>query len=509
MRLIVLTLTKDARRLWPVVMLSWLILATLAYADRWRADWSVSPTEGWLNLLLPAVWACLAALLVLQDPLVGDRHFWMTRPLRWPALLAAKLILVVAAIHVPLFLADVYVLVARGFALSPYLFGLLAKQVLFFAAVILPAIALATLVRSFTHFVVFLFAIGAGMAVITGGPWALPSLDPQLSDFRDTALLLVLAATAAAITCVQYAFRLGSRVRIAAGCGALAATAVYCYLPLEVEYAAAGSDTGVPSVTVRTAGADESVRRAAWSESRETMMIPISIGPVDEGVHYRIPYIEVELVMSDGTHIRSKRARSDLLSDEVDLMAYPHITSQDGPADWILLYISDTAWSRLQGAQVQIRGWMALDFYRYGETVTMGTRDVGASSEIGRCTSGPVRGGVVGPMLKVLCESPRSLPQISVTLRHEPSGEIWSERINSSFTYRPGPNRSWLSPLHRGQSFFHLTDSVERAPGSRWNVPAEYLNSSRIEITPEIMTGHAISYFDFGEVPLTRWLAEP
>jgi len=170
MRLIVLTLTKDVRRLWPVVMFSWLILAALAYADRWRADWSVSPTEGWLNLLLSAVWACLAALLVLQDPLVGDRHFWMTRPLRWPALLAAKLILVVAAVHVPLFLADVYVLIARSFALSPHLLGLLTKQVLFFAAVILPAIALATLVRSYKHFVVLLFANGKGIAEITGGP---------------------------------------------------------------------------------------------------------------------------------------------------------------------------------------------------------------------------------------------------------------------------------------------------------------------------------------------------
>jgi len=469
----------------------------------------VSPTEGWLNLLLSAVWACLAALLVLQDPLVGDRHFWMTRPLRWPALLAAKLILVVAAVHVPLFLADVYVLIARSFALSPHLLGLLTKQVLFFAAVILPAIALATLVRSFTHFVVLLFAIGAGMAVITGGPWALPSLDAQLSEFRDKALLLILAATAAAIIWVQYAFRLGSRARIAAVCGALAGTAVYCYLPLEVEYAAAGDDAGIPSVTVRTAGADKSVRLAAWSETRETMMIPISIEPVAEGVHYRIPYIEVEFVTSNGTPIRSKRARSDLRSDEVDLMAYPHVASQGGPADWILLYISEAAWSRLQGAQVQIRGWVALDFYRYGETVTMGTRDVGASSEIGRCTSGPVRGGVVGPMLKVLCESPRSLPQISVTLRHEPSGETWSERVNSSFTYRPGPNRAWLSPLHRAQSFFQLTDTIERVPGSRWTVPARYLPSSRVEITPEIVVGHAASHFDFGEVPLTRWLAEP
>jgi hypothetical protein len=82
MRLMLHVLKKDARHLWPAAAATWLMLATLAHADRWRADWIPSPMEGWMNLLLPGAWTCLTALAVLEEPLVGDRHFWMTQPHR-------------------------------------------------------------------------------------------------------------------------------------------------------------------------------------------------------------------------------------------------------------------------------------------------------------------------------------------------------------------------------------------------------------------------------------------
>ena len=167
MRLMLLTFKKDARRLWPAAAATWVMLAALADADRWRADWIPSPMEGWMNLLLTMAWVCLAALAVLEEPLVGDRNFWTTRPHRWPALLAAKLVFVVLAIHLPSLLADLFVLTARGFSPAAYSGDLLLKQVLFFGAVTLPSIALASLVRNFTHFIIAVFTIAAGIAILT------------------------------------------------------------------------------------------------------------------------------------------------------------------------------------------------------------------------------------------------------------------------------------------------------------------------------------------------------
>ena len=79
MRLILHTLQKDFRRLWPAAAVTRLMLVALTRADRWRADWLASSMEGWMNLLLTMAWVMLAALAVLEEPLVGDGHFW-SRP---------------------------------------------------------------------------------------------------------------------------------------------------------------------------------------------------------------------------------------------------------------------------------------------------------------------------------------------------------------------------------------------------------------------------------------------
>jgi hypothetical protein len=43
-------------------------------------------------------------------------------------------------------------------------------------------------------------------------------------------------------------------------------------------------------------------------------------------------------------------------------------------------------------------------------------------------------------------------------------------------------------------------------PGSQWLLPRSYIASGRIEITPEIVTGHALAAFDLGEIMLASWL---
>ena len=91
---------KDLRRLWPAVLIMLALMAELARLDCWRKDSLATSAEGWLNLLLPLTWACLIALLVQQESLVGDRHFWITWPYRWQALLGSKALFVLLFIHV-------------------------------------------------------------------------------------------------------------------------------------------------------------------------------------------------------------------------------------------------------------------------------------------------------------------------------------------------------------------------------------------------------------------------
>jgi hypothetical protein len=122
--------------------------------ERWRVLSYEVAGESYLTLLTTMAWACLVALAVLEEPLVGDRNFWTTRPHRWPALLGAKLLFAALLIHLPSFLAGMFALAGRGFSPAACFGPLLWKQILFVGAITLPAIALASLVRSFTHFII-------------------------------------------------------------------------------------------------------------------------------------------------------------------------------------------------------------------------------------------------------------------------------------------------------------------------------------------------------------------
>ncbi|MBI5282012.1 MAG: hypothetical protein HY858_10045 [Candidatus Solibacter usitatus] len=507
MRLMLLTLRKDVRRLWPAVAVTWLMLAALANADRWRADWMPSPMEGWTNLLLCGAWACLAALAVLEEPLVGDRHFWLTRPHRWPALLTAKLLFVALAIHLPSFFADIFVLAARGLPPASHLGDLLSKQVLFFGWMVLPAMAVAALVRNFAQFVIALFAIGTGLAMLNGGFQSIPDYSGLTSQVRHTLVRALLAGAAIVVIYTQYARRSVLAARLTGIAAALAASAVFAFLPALAEYAVRGVGLAeAPRIALRNTASGESVPSAVRRQARPTVLLPIAVAPGEEGARVHVPLVDVEIVAPDGSRVESARPTPNRPFQQIDLMAVVYSASRDNPLEWLVLSFTDSAWNRVKNAHVRIGGSAALEFYHPGETTILPMLGSGNVPGLGRCTAATVEDRFSEQMLKVLCESPRVLPAASITLRHEPSGRVWMHGLNSAVTYAPGPHGTWLSPLHRGQSFFRLTGSVPSEAGSQWLVPASYLSSSRVEITPRIVTGRALARFDFAGVALSSWL---
>ena len=206
MKLAVHTFKKDAPPLATQYAISLALLALLARAGRKRFDSLIGSTEGWLNLLLPMAWACLVALSVLEEPLAGDRHFWLTRPHRWPTLLAAKGVLRDRLfVHLPSLLADSYILIAHGFSPLANLPQLLLKQAMLAAAITLPAIALAALSGNFTHFMMMLFAVAAGAVFATGGPFRmLPSLQRPEDYLRNDVVATLVGIFAVVIIGLQF-----------------------------------------------------------------------------------------------------------------------------------------------------------------------------------------------------------------------------------------------------------------------------------------------------------------
>ena len=493
MRLMLHTFAKDARHLWPAVGVSWLMLGVLAHSDRWRADWMSSSMDGWLTLLLSMAWACVAALAVQEEPLVGDRNFWTTRPHRWPALLGAKLLFVLLAIHVPMFVADLYILTSRGFSPASYLSELLAKQLLFFGALTLPALALASVVSNFTHFVLAVFSIAAGIGMLNGsfqGPTFYYSQDA--GEVRHALIRVVLALAAIAIVLVQYAKRRALIARVLAVAAALTAGSVSAYMPPRVEYAMRGdSGQAPPRITLRTAAPNERLLRSPRGlPSLADVVIPISVNPTERDGLFHFRDLDLEIATSNGARMRNVRIRPGDPTQKIPFSAFIS-------GNWLLLRFAPAEWDRVKNTPVEIVGSAAVQFYRFGETTTIpttGWRDV---PDVGRCTTSLVEGRVYENVFKLLCESPRDLPATHVTLTHGPSGRESKASLRSGITFEPGPRQTWFSPLQRGQTYFRLTDEISTQPGSQWLFPTEYLPTAQLTITPEIVTGTAIAHFQF------------
>ena len=180
MRIALHIFMKDARRLRIEIAVTVALLAYLADLDRQRMDAVPGAPEAWLNLLLPLAWAFLLAMLVHQEPLVGDRQFWITRPYSRAALVAAKGLFALAFVHAPSLIANSVILISRGFNPLDAIASLLWKQALLAAGLTLPVAALAALTRNLAQFALAAFIAGvsrnsAGLVDCSGaGGMAIP-----------------------------------------------------------------------------------------------------------------------------------------------------------------------------------------------------------------------------------------------------------------------------------------------------------------------------------------------
>jgi hypothetical protein len=493
MRLILLSLEKDLRRLWPAAVVTWIMLAVLTNADRWRADSAASPMEGWMNALLTFAWACLAALAVLEEPLVGIRNFWTTRPYRWPCLLSAKFAFVALTIHLPLFLSDAFVLSTHGFSPAAHLGDLLGKQLLFFGALTLPSIAVASLVRSFTQFVIVAFTAAAGVAMLNGGLQSYPNFYRTENTVREISICLMLAIPAMGIVLIQYARRRVKTARAIALSAAVAAAFLFARMPSVAGYAVRGVSTSAPTFILHPHGY---LNLRVTGTGGDTVTLPIEIDTAGRGSHLHVPLVEAEITTPRGDHIKSVRPSPSHPFEKLDFMAWTQ-----GPNS-LSFRLSPPVWQRLATDHVTLRGVAAIDFYKTAQATALPKGHAGDIPDVGRCSAQIVGGRFSEEMLKVLCESPSEIPSVTVTLKSEATGHVWQSRLNSQYTPTQGPSETWISPLHREQVYFHITNTPNSQPGIRWQVPRGELSSLRIELTPEIITGYSLVHFEFKDVDL-------
>lgn len=184
---------KDARRLWPYVLMFWVVMfGGTALNERFarEIDWSgrdllrALPFLQWL-----ACWL-LVVLLIQQEQLVGHEQYWLARPIAWQEMVAAKALFLVTMLYAPISICH------------QALWGnLLPDQGFVTAFMILPAAAFAAVTRNLGQAVLAL--IGAFMAVAILSSSTLNSRAPGLLS----GLALYIAPVTIAVILLQYSRR--------------------------------------------------------------------------------------------------------------------------------------------------------------------------------------------------------------------------------------------------------------------------------------------------------------
>jgi hypothetical protein len=208
---------KDLQSLWYPLAVALTMQAVFVYFEA-RAGWvgGIMARHGpnvqiFVDLLLPVAWWHLIIQLVHQEPLVGDRQFWVTRPYRWTSLLAAKVLFIAAFINVPVLVGDVLILNAHGFSLAHKWPALLWRQVPFSIVLLLPPLALGSISRNTGQviliFLLIVLRIVAGILVSSETLHSV-SLDVAALGWIDnTAIAAALCAVLVAVIWAQYRTR--------------------------------------------------------------------------------------------------------------------------------------------------------------------------------------------------------------------------------------------------------------------------------------------------------------
>jgi hypothetical protein len=506
MRITLHIFMKDTRRLRMEIAVTIALLAYLSDLDRQRMDAVPGAPEAWLNLLLPLAWAFLLALLFHQEPLVGDRQFWLTRPYSRMALVAAKGLFALAFVHAPSLIADSVILISRGFNPLDSIASLLWKQALLAAGLTLPVAALAALTRNLAQFALAAFIAAAAGIVLASWTAAVPSAwGFRIDADRGVAAWLLLIPAAVTVIAMQYAFRRTAQARALAIAGAAVAAAVFVYLPPERAFAF--SRSSAVSMSLRPEPSLPEKMRYFYGVGRgaQPYAVPIQVSGLEPAKGVRLGLLDFEIRSGNGAVWRAQLQPKERRPPQAWVLV------RDNKTGWLQFTLDRALAESFKNVKVNVSGRLGATFYTERQSLRTPAVFVStAAPHIGRCFGMMLPHELYGrEMLKVTCESPARLPVFTrVILRHPATGAVWNHGLADAMTVYNRPVTTWLSPLNREQTFFYTADRP-RGEGSQWLVPEDAVRDSEISLVAAVQSDKAVLRFELKGLDLGEFAFEP
>jgi hypothetical protein len=181
----------------------------------------------------------------------------------------------------------------------------------------------------------------------------------------------------------------------------------------------------------------------------------------------------------------------------------------DRESGWVHLILDRSDLERFKDTKVEVTGNFAVIVYRERESLRAPALfPASPAPGVGRCFS-TVSEEFGREMLKVTCESASDLPLFTrVTMVNPPSGREWGHHLADSTTLYHRPVITWLSPLHRAQTVFHVVEKPEGL-GSQWQVPRGALTQAEIAVVAAGQTECMNLRYELRDLHLQEFVVEP
>lgn len=500
MRLVWHVFRKDLRRFRWYMLVPLAMLAFTAHLDSDRTGASPGALEGWLHLLVPLSWSFLIASLVREDSPVAESSEWKTLPMRWQQLLAAKLLFAIAAIHVPLFVSQFYVLDARELDPAGNLASLLQNQFDWFVLLTLPSAALASLTGSMAQFLACAMPVTALLASLSKGlPWWIPT--PRIDLMAPAAVIFVGSAV---ILVWQYRRLLLPVGRAAGACTVAMALVVEGWLPrratAKLQTALSPAQAEPVSITAGPPVSFDKHPLGLYGNAGIVTAIPVHVSGWPKMETVETP-VSLELITASGERIAAEWPRWMHGSRQLEFTGYLRL---DGNApEWQVLQMSAPLYQRLRGQKLKVRAAVLLSLRRYLPPVDLAREGWTRVPASGRCTSAVLPEMLSRAMLRTSCESGAPMPVGGrVRLIDRGTERRWTGGLGDSRTAMPAPQGTWLSPVRRSDAFFHLMDGEVIGPSDKWMVPKRALPDATIQVASMVSAGAMLVDYEFDGISL-------
>ena len=400
----------------------------------------------------------------------------------------AKALFLLAFIQVSSVAADAAILAARGFQPMRYLPQLLLKQLVLAVALTPPAAALATVTGNLPQFVF------AGVVIAVLGLFSVTRVEQfspwvNVDQVRRAIVLLALTSFAAVIVYFQYSRRWTAPSRAIGLAAILIAGTLFAYLPRSYTFALGCELARKPAdgraFSVRLASRNEPAPHDRYPHNFEQVRIPVVISGIPEHAEVEFDQLAFDIIGPHGESWKMNRSPAIERGGPGSVNSWLWMQHPNGEG-WQSLILGRSVYERVKALNVSLISEVAVRLYRGEKPVWMPVSRTTESAVpgLGHCSTAldENRGE---EMLDVSCESPTEIsPHVKVRLVDLSTGRVWNQQLRDSMGFMSYPVRTWLSPLNRRQTFFHLVGEVRNEAEMSWLVPCSVLSSANVGFVP-------------------------